>query len=134
MYCFDTDVLSAAMRRDPPLALIRRLAVVPPARQHTTALTVGELLYGAARSARADLADQIQALIGEAVIVLPFDTEAAAVYGRLRADLERSGRPLAEPDLRIAAIALARDLTLVTGNGRHFGRVPNLRIENWLAG
>ncbi len=122
------------MRRVPSLALVRRLALVPPAQQHTTAVTVGELLYGAARSARADLADKVHALIQEALIVLPFDTEAAAVYGKLRADLERSGRSLAEPDLRIAAIALAHDLTLVTGNGRHFGRIPSLRIENWLAG
>jgi tRNA(fMet)-specific endonuclease VapC len=54
------------------------------------------------------------------------------VYGRLRAQLEREGRRIGEPDLRIAAIALARDLTLVTGNVRHFQRVPDLRIENWL--
>jgi tRNA(fMet)-specific endonuclease VapC len=35
--------------------------------------------------------------------------------------------------LQIAAIALARDLTLITGNTRHFERVPGLRVENWLA-
>ncbi|HEY7201391.1 MAG TPA: type II toxin-antitoxin system VapC family toxin [Candidatus Dormibacteraeota bacterium] len=132
MYCFDTDVLSATMRREPSLALIRRLAVVPPDHQHTTAVTVGELVYGAARSGRPDLAGRVRALLGEAVTVLPFDAAAAGVYGPLRADLERSGRPLAEPDLRIAAIALAHDLTLVTGNGRHFDRVPGLRVENWL--
>lgn len=134
MYCFDTDVLSATMRRDPPLALVRRLAVVPPDQQHTTAVTVGELVYGAARAARADLAERVRALVGEALRVLPFDAEAAGAYGRLRADLERAGRPIAEPDLRIAAIALAHDLTLVTGNDRHFARVPGLRVENWLAG
>ncbi len=42
------------------------------------------------------------------------------------------GQRVAEPDLRVAAIALARDATLVTGNVRHFERVPGLRIENWL--
>jgi tRNA(fMet)-specific endonuclease VapC len=133
MYCFDTDVLSATMRRDPPLALIRRLAALPAAHHHTTAITVGELVYGAARSSHADLADRVRALIAEAARVLPFDAAAAAVYGRVRAELERGGRPLAEPDLRIAAIALAHDLTLVTGNGRHFARVSGLRVEDWLA-
>jgi tRNA(fMet)-specific endonuclease VapC len=44
----------------------------------------------------------------------------------------RRGQRLDGPDLRIAAIALSRDLTLVTGNVRHFERVPGLRIENWL--
>jgi tRNA(fMet)-specific endonuclease VapC len=133
MYCFDTDVLSATMRRQPSLALIRRLALVPAAQQHTTAITVGELLYGASRAVRADLVDRVRALIAEAVVVLAFDSEAAAVYARLRFELEAEGRPLAEPDLRIASIALARDLTLVTGNGRHFSRVPGLRVEDWLA-
>jgi tRNA(fMet)-specific endonuclease VapC len=64
--------------------------------------------------------------------VLPFDELAAEVYGPLRARLESEGRRLDEPDLRIASIVLARDLTLVTGNERHFARVPDLRIENWL--
>jgi len=65
--------------------------------------------------------------------VLPFDAAAGRVYGELRADLERAGTPLAEPDLRIAAIALCHDLTMVTGNDRHFARVSGLRVENWLS-
>jgi predicted nucleic acid-binding protein len=121
------------MRREPSLALIRRLALVPPVQQHTTAITVGELLYGAARVGRPDLVGRVRALLAEAVTVLPFDGAAAGVYARLRSDLEAEGRPLAEPDLRIASIALANDLTLVTGNGRHFARVPDLRVEDWLA-
>jgi predicted nucleic acid-binding protein len=133
VYCFDTDVLSVTMRREPPLALVRRLALVPPAQQHTTAITVGELLYGAARVRRNDLVERVRALLTEAVTVLPFDTAAATVYARVRRDLEEGGRPLGEPDLRIAAIALANDLTLVTGNARHFTRVSDLRVENWLA-
>jgi tRNA(fMet)-specific endonuclease VapC len=131
VYCFDTDVLSATMRRDPPLPLVRRLAALPAAQQHTTAITVGELLYGVARTPRADLVGRVRTLLESAITVLPFDAAAAAAYATLRTGLERAGRPLDEPDLRIASIALARDLTLVTGNGRHFDRVPGLRVENW---
>ncbi len=54
------------------------------------------------------------------------------MYGQLRAELESTGERVAEPDLRIAAIVLARDATLVTGNVRHFARIPELRVENWL--
>jgi hypothetical protein len=64
--------------------------------------------------------------------VLPFDQDAAEVYGPLRAQLERIGVRLDEPSLRIAAIALSRDLTLVTASARLYDRVPGLRIENWL--
>jgi tRNA(fMet)-specific endonuclease VapC len=54
------------------------------------------------------------------------------IYGRLRQEMEQRGTPLAEADLRIGSIAVARGLTLVTGNVRHFSRVPGLTIENWL--
>ncbi len=121
------------MRRDPSLPLVRRLARVPPAEQFTTAITMGELLYGGARRESKQLDEKVRDLIHGALTVLPFDEAAAAVYGPLRARLESDGQPLDEPDLRIAAIALSRDLILVTGNVRHFARVPGLGVENWLA-
>ncbi|HKI66349.1 MAG TPA: PIN domain-containing protein [Solirubrobacterales bacterium] len=133
MYCFDTDVLSATIRREPSLPLIRRLAQVPPTDQFTTAITMGELLYGAARRDSKRLNEQVRELLRGALTILPFDETAAAVYGPLRASLESEGKPLAEPDLRIASIALSRDLAVVTGNIRHFARIPDLTVENWLS-
>ena len=132
VYCFDTDVLSAVVRRDPPLQLLRRLAQVAPAEQATTTITLGELLYGAARRGSDRLLRQVREVLTLATVILPFDAEAAEVYGPLRARLESEGRRLDEPDLRIASIALAHGLTLVTGNVRHFSRVPDLAVENWL--
>lgn len=132
MYCFDTDILSAVIKRDPPLHLIRRLAATAPGEQCTTAITLGELLYGVAKRGSPALVERVRDLIASAGTVLPFDNAAAEQYGALRATLERNGRRLPEPDLRIASISLARDLTLVTANTRHFARVPGLHLENWL--
>ena len=132
MFCFDTDVISAAMRPAPPMHLVRRLARTPIEEQCTTAITVGEILYGAARAGRPGLVETLRALVTSAQPVIPFDEKAAEAYGPLRAELERRGQRLDGLDLRIAAIALSRDLTLVTGNVRHFEQVPGLRIENWL--
>jgi tRNA(fMet)-specific endonuclease VapC len=132
VYCFDTDTLSAVVRRDPPLHLIRRLAQVPPTEQATTTINLGELLYGAAKRGSERLAKQVREVLLSATFILPFDEDAAEVYGPLRAQLERDGRRLDEPDLRIASIALSRGLTVVTGNVRHFARVPGLAVENWL--
>ena len=64
--------------------------------------------------------------------VLPFDADAATEYGALRALLEARGTPIGNADMQIASIALARALTVVTGNVRHFERVPSLPVENWL--
>ena len=132
VYCFDTDILSAVLRRDPPLHLIRRLAVTPPAHQFITSITYGEMIYGAEKQRSASLADRIRGLLQHAVTIIPFDHAAADRYGHLRATLESDGIPLAEPDLRIAAIALSRSLTLVTANTRHFNRITALTVENWL--
>ncbi len=131
-YCFDTDVISATIRPAPPLHLLRRLATVPPAEQFTTSITVAELIYGARRAGREALTARVEAVVRGAQTVLPFDTVAARRFGVLKAELESRGEPLAEPDLRIAAIVLSRGLTLVTRNVRHFRRVPGLAVENWI--
>jgi tRNA(fMet)-specific endonuclease VapC len=132
VYCFDTDTLSAVIRRDPPLSLVRRLARTPPELQFTTSITLGELLYGAAKRGSVSLTRKVRELVVGALLVLPFDERAAEVYGPLRARLESEGRRLDEPDLRIASIAISRDLIVVTGNVRHFNRIPDLKVENWL--
>lgn len=135
MYLFDTDVLSNLLKRDPSPRLLRRLAEVPRAHQHTSAITVGELVYGAFRTSRPEyFVERLEARVWSNVVILPFDHAAAHGYGRVRAELERIGRPIGEPDLRIAAIALANRLTIVTGNVRHFAHVPGLAVEDWLLG
>lgn len=133
MYLIDTDTLSNLTKSVQSRPLLARLARVPADEQATSSITVGELLYGALRSAgdRPRLLGQIERVILAGLTVLPFD--AARQYASLRADLERQGMPFAEADLRIASIALVHGLILVTGNVRHFARVPGLTVENWLA-
>lgn len=131
-YCFDTDIISATIRPHPPMHLVRRLATVPPVDQFTTSITVGELIFGARRVDRPELTALVEQVVRRAQTVLPFDAAAARTFGELKADLERVGTPLAEPDLRIAAIALTERLTLVTRNVRHFARIPGLLVENWI--
>lgn len=62
--------------------------------------------------------------------VLPFDARAADVFESLRKQKVRVGTM----DLRIASIALARDLTVLTRNLVDFERVPALKVEDWTAG
>lgn len=134
-YLLDTDILSNLMRRVPESSLISRLARVSSEEQFTSSVTLGELIYGALRSERADLLlGRIETVVPTDLPVLPFDAAAARKYGEVRADLERKGTPIGDADLRIAAIALSRRLTVVTANERHFRRVPDLAVENWLEG
>lgn len=65
--------------------------------------------------------------------VVPFDVDAAAHYGRLRADLRRAGRPVGLHDMLIGAHARSAGLTLVTNNRRESDRLPGLQVEDWTA-
>ena len=134
-YLLDTDTLSNLVRPAPAPLLVRRLATVEPSEQATSSITVGELLYGAhRRSVRSgELIERIERDLLWHLPVLPFDEDAARVYGSLRVKLERQGTPIGDTDTRIASIALARGMVVVTGNVRHFERVPDLLVENWLA-
>jgi tRNA(fMet)-specific endonuclease VapC len=112
--------------------VVERLRDHPPDDLGVTIITVAELWFGAHKSARPSVTRrEIDAFL-EPFEVLPFDREAAEVYARSRLALERRGRPIGERDLLIASIALARGLTVVTRNVSEFGRVPGLKMENWL--
>jgi hypothetical protein len=65
--------------------------------------------------------------------VLPYDAATAKAFGRLRSTLEAAGTRLDDADLQIGATALHHGLELVTGNLRHFQRIPELRINPALA-
>jgi tRNA(fMet)-specific endonuclease VapC len=59
--------------------------------------------------------------------VLPFDAAAGVALDGLTAARVRIG----SMDLRIAAIALANGLVVVTRNKSDFAKVPGLTVEDW---
>lgn len=134
-FLFDTDAISELLRKRPAPEYVRWLEGIPREDQFTSAVTLGELYRGAFRSADRDRhLKNIEERVLPAVSVLPFDVEVARVYGEVCAALEAAVRPLADADLQIAATALRHGLVLVTGNLKHFRRVPGLQLETAFAG
>ena len=99
----------------------------------STAITVSELIYGAYKSARPEYHLTQVKLLLDGLTILPFDTEAAQQCGLLKDILRRIGTPLSEPDLQIASITLVHLMPLATHNQRHFSRVPDLILVDWLS-
>ena len=97
----------------------------------TSIVVAAELRYGATKKNSSRLTAQLEAVLG-AIEVLALETPADAVYGVIRAGLERTGQLIGANDLLIAAHALALGLTVVTDNEREFSRINGLRVENWL--
>ncbi len=133
MYLFDTDTITNIVKPQPSPTLLQRLGKTTKNQQYISTITISEIVYGAEKSNRPDFhLNNLETVLLPAVNIIGFDSKAAYVCGRIRAELEKRGTPLDLADLEIASIAIANDLILVSNNLRHFKRVPLLQYENWL--
>jgi tRNA(fMet)-specific endonuclease VapC len=131
-YLLDTNICVYALKHRPP-EVLERLRAVGKAAVAVSVITVLELRQGAEKSQQAAANHARLDLFLGPLRVLPFDEDAALAGARLRAHLERLGRPIGDLDSLIAAQALAREMILVTNNLREFERVPALQVENWVS-
>lgn len=129
-YLLDTNICIYIAKHNPP-AVRARFA------QHTadelvmSVITLGELRFGAEKSQSQERAmiviNQLQSLIQ----IAPLTEAVGEHYGQIRASLQKTGLPIGNNDLWIAAHARAEEWVLVTNNEREFRRVDGLQIENW---
>jgi toxin FitB len=118
----DTNVVSEALRPTPSKKVLEWLRAEPSVGLFITAITEAELLYGLALlqdgGRQRDLEAAILPILSEdfAGRILPFDSAAAREFGDIAANRRRIGRPISEPDARIAAIARSRGAALATRN------------------
>jgi tRNA(fMet)-specific endonuclease VapC len=132
IYLLDTNTCIAYINRR-NRAVRERLNALSPDDVALCDVVKYELYYGAYRSSRQqeNLAT-LREFFSE-FVSLPFDGQAAAICGYLRASLAALGTPIGVYDLQIAAISLANNLILVTHNVDEFSRVEGLTIEDWEA-
>ena len=128
-YMLDTNIVIYTIKNRPQL--VREAFKRHQGQMCISTVTVGELIFGAERSAQPErnLAD-IEGLIAR-MEVSPFDATAATHFGQLRAELYKSGQPIGPYDMMTAGHARSLGLILVTNNIKEFDRVPGLRLENW---
>ena len=99
-----------------------------------SSVVYGELQHGIARDAATMYGNllRLEALVTR-VLVVDYDSKAAAIYGQLAARIARRHRDAV--DCMIAAHAISLDATLVTNNERDFAgyvEIGGLRLENWV--
>ena len=132
-YLFDTDAISELLKPRPLPRYVEWLRTIPREDQFTSAVSIGELYKGAYRSkAKERHLENIETRVLPAVTVLPYDVAVSRVFGQIRAALEEAGTILPDADLQIAATAIYHGPELVTGNVRHFERIPGLRVNRIL--
>lgn len=130
MFLLDTDTVIYSLKGVPAVLGNLRKHLHDPL--YLSTITLMELYYGAHKSQQieANLA-KIKTIESSLSILAP-GPETGETFGRMKAGLEATGVRLADLDLIIAAIALTRNLTLVTNNQKHFGRIQGLKLINWM--
>ena len=135
MFLLDTNAVIAVLNeRAPEVAVRLDEEINRGATILLSAIVLYELRYGVAMSDRAKRNQAVlaQFLVGP-VTPISFEPQDAEHAGEIRAYLRRQGTPIGPYDILIAAQARRRGATLVTANGREFGRVPRLAYEDWMA-
>ena len=130
LYMLDTDICAFILRRT-SASLLERIQAVPLQQQVMSVITYAELLYGVRVSARRKANQAAVEALAMHLRILDWSREAARHYAEIRATLHQAGTMIGANDLMIAAHARSAGATVVTNNTKEFGRVRNLRLENW---
>jgi tRNA(fMet)-specific endonuclease VapC len=126
----DTDTCIAIIKKHP--AALKKIRGKSVGQVGISSMTLGELMFGAAKSSRPKVAYDALNDFLLSLEVAGFDEGTAITYGDVRASLERQGRPIGPLDTLIGSHAHARDTVLVTHNTREFSRIDGLRLEDWI--
>ena len=132
-YLLDTNVCIAVLNESAPPVETRIVKELrEEAQLFVSSVSVFELWYGVAKSSRRESNTQkLKAFLANWIRLLAFEEQDAHLAGELRAEIERSGKPVGQYDLLIAGQALRHNMTLVTANAREFGRIKGLSWQDW---
>lgn len=139
MIIVDTNVISELMRRAPEPKVEQWLSAQDGLNIYLTSISEAELRYGLAimenGKRRAALVDAVDRILREDLAgrILPFDSDAALSYATIAAARRAAGRPIAQADCQIAAIAHARGATVATRNTPDFEGCEIDLINPWTA-
>ena len=129
-FMLDTNICIHAIKRNEP-EIVRRLERTQPQDVAISSVVAAELWTEVMKSRERRRNEQALNEFLAFVEVLDWPSDAARVYGEIRAALEANGRPIGAMDLLIAAHAIHVRAALATRNRDEFERVEGLRIESW---
>ncbi len=130
-YLLDTNIC-IYIAKQKPLTVLKQFEKVEMGEVAMSAITYGELLFGAAKSEHPKKIKKLLEELSSLIPPLPLTINVGEHYGQIRCILEKKGRPIGGNDLWIAAHAITLNVTLVTNNVKEFSRVPHLKLENWV--
>jgi tRNA(fMet)-specific endonuclease VapC len=130
-FLLDTDIVIYWLRNKYP-RIDKKIKKINEKRIFISSITVAELYFGAYNSTRKDENKLLIDELLEKINIIYFDENAADCFGEIKSLSKTQGKIIGDSDLFIAASAISNNLVLVTNNERHFDRIENLKVENWI--
>lgn len=139
-YLIDTNVISETLKSRPEARVIDWLGSQKANDLFLASVSLGELVRGARQAKDTAKRERFRRWIEQDLAsqfngrILPFDQEAAVIWGEIMGDGDRLGRPKPMADAQIAAVARRHNLTLVTRNTRDFAGMSVGVLDPWTLG
>lgn len=130
MYLLDTDILIYSLKGFPKV--IENFELHADAPKALSVISYGELVYGANKPVQ--VASNLAKIhrLPEIFPVIDASKAVLECFGTLKAQLSKKGVTAADFDLLIGSTAITLGYTLVTNNEKHFSKIPDLKIANWM--
>ena len=136
-YLVDTNVLSETLKPRPDPSVTAWFATRSPGDLFLSAISLGELVRGAYRMKEKPKRERLARWVEDDLTaqfqnrILPFDQDAAAIWGHIMGDGDKTGRPKSMADAQIAAVAKRYGLILVTRNTKDFEDMNVTLVNPW---
>lgn len=129
VYLLDTDICIFLLKGK--YGIIEKIKEVGPDNCAISEITIGELSFGAFKSANPEKHIKDVAQIEDLFDVIPI-YESLEIFGKEKARLNKSGNGIPDFDLLIGVTAVQRGMIMVTNNEKHLSRIEGIRLENWI--
>lgn len=129
-YLLDTNIVAFLFRGK--YGVKERLESIGYENCHISIITYAELRYGCECSNNFQKSVAVLDVFCQMVDVVGIDLETFNVFAKKKAQLRRKGIPVDDFDLLIGSTAICNNMTVVTENIKHLGRIEGISIENWI--
>ena len=135
MVVLDTDILIGYLRGNEQAKDIILNFKKQEINLNTTVFNAAELYKGCyAMENVAKGLMKVRALLDTLDEILPFNAEAIEAYAKISADIKKRGLSIGVMDELIASVCISHDEIFYTGNTKHFQRIENISLINWIEG
>ena len=128
-YLLDTNICIYYMLGKHNLGI--KFASLPQNSLYISEITLAELKFGVANSNRKRQNAKVLDNFLSGIAILPI-IDSLDLYAKEKARLRKQGQPVDDFDLLIGCTAISQGMTLVTNNIKHFERLSNIQMENWV--